>query len=194
MVAAPDAAGEEGVAREEDAVGLRIEADAALRVAGRGDDFQRRVAEPDDVAVGDIGEFTPEGRADQAQALAPLLAAHDLLPVGRVHQNGNLVLAGHFVEREHVVEMAVGQQDLDRFELPLFNEVVEALPLPVAIEAGVDDHAFFRLVPGHIAALAERIAIESLNLHNYPFKHTNLRKDVVNLRRNKNFSAVCISR
>ena len=181
VVGAANAAGKERVAAQEHAGFAAEEADTALGMTGRSDDFEFRFTERDPVAVCQVMQRAGKGLEGQAQLRAPFSRAYHLLPVERVDPRIDVPGAGHVFQAEDMVEMSVREQDLDRLELLLRHEVFQALQFPVPVVARVDEDAFPGRIPGHVAALPDRIEVEGLYFHLFGFEHTKIRKDVVNL-------------
>jgi len=64
-----------------------------------------------------------------------------------------------------MIQMAMGGNQMDRFQAVLADIVFKGILLVGIIAATVDDDTLFRVVADHIAVLLQRVAHESLDIH-----------------------------
>lgn len=179
MVGPADASGKERIAREENAFAFGEETYAALRMPGGGDHLQGGPAEGEGLAIGQVVQDAGERLEGQAQLPAPFGGTGQLFVVGGVNPRIDIPETGGIFQTEDMVEMAVRQQDRDRPERPVGDEILDPLQLPVAVTPGIDQDARPARVPDKMTAFPQGIAVERLYLHKNRFKHTKIRKDVV---------------
>ena len=163
QVAATDAAGEEGIAREQKALQIVAKevADAARAVPRRVDDLDGHGPDGEDIAVAE----GPLG------GTAATVGTH---PSGEVslgvdEGGGVLVVKGHAqtglfpksLEAEKMIGVAVRQEDDFKIEAPVGEETQDL----TGVAAGIDEEGPAPSVPYQIAVGPERTEGKALHLH-----------------------------
>lgn len=163
-VGASNAAAEEGVAGDERVEGRRVEADAALGVAGSVEDVKFGGADEERIAV--FGRSVDcDGFGFCHAEPRGLNGEHGLkFDIVEVHVDGGAGRSFEFLRAADVIDVGVGDDDGFDCQRVLTEDVED----PGDVVAGVDDHGFARLLIAEDGAIAlERAHRQDLVDHSY---------------------------
>lgn len=157
-VGAADAALEEGIASDDEAVGGVIKADSTGRMAREMDNLQVTAANGDDFAVGEMAGHTgilePEGEAELLGLIAQPVAEECIVGVG---EDGDIVFGGQVGIGHNMVYMQMGVDNGYNLEGIIAEKAVDGIEFAIVDDSGVDDCGFsFFGVVDHIAVNLEK--------------------------------------
>ena len=157
---------EEGVTCPKHILVFTIEAKAAWGVSRCVEDSESVGAKGDGGLVSDVmhrwlwwnaGGIEVEGVHVDTELLVLLLIGHAAFDV-------ELVVTMHESATHDVVEMEVGAEHVDEFELMPFDVVLDGCPLCLRHASWVDDAGFFCVVTDDVTVDHQRIYLESLDV------------------------------